>query len=198
MNRPAIRASSNCPKKCAGKTGGAELISTAPREGGGFLLCMERASVQLLIRAVAVAVGVATVSTPGAQALPGDAGNLNEWTELVCLPGTFEGGNGGGPVQPHATWRGGCLAREDTSQPIFIGKYTSRSDAVYDVTHMSGYYHSAHVDGYTAAAQMQDGTGIVFTAPSVPKPGPVPANVLYPLTTFGFQVQGILAIPQQE
>jgi hypothetical protein len=156
---------------------------------------MERADVQrvveLIIRAVAAAVGVATVSTPGAQALPGDAGNLNEWTELVCLPGTFQGGNGSGPVQPHAIWRGGCLAREEASQPIYIGKYASRSDAVYDVTHLSDYYHTTSVSGTTAAAQMDDGTGIVFTAPLIPKAGPVPANVLYPLTTFGFLVQGI-------
>lgn len=156
---------------------------------------MERANVQravqLLIRAVGVAVGVATVSTPGAEALPGDAGNLNQWIETVCQPGTFQGGDGSGPVQPHATWRGGCLAREQADQPIFIGKYTSRSDAVYDVTHLSDFYHSKNLLGTTAAAQMEDGTGIVFTAPEVPKPGPVPANVLYPLTTFGFLVEAI-------
>jgi hypothetical protein len=144
--------------------------------------------------AVITAGAGALILAPATHATPRGAGTLNDWINTVCMPGTFTDRSGGGPVQPHATWQGGCVAREDAT-PIFIGKYASRSDAVYDVTHMLGFYHSPYVDGYTAAAQMQDGTGIVFTAPSVPKPGPVPANVLYPLTTFGFLVQGI---PRQE
>jgi hypothetical protein len=69
------------------------------------------------------------LAAPAMHASPGGPGTLDDWTATVCVPGTFKGGSGGGPVQPHATWRGGCVAREDAT-PIFIGKYGSRSDEV--------------------------------------------------------------------
>jgi len=141
-----------------------------------------------------IAAGAAMTLAPAAHASPGGAGTLDDWIADVCMPGTFEGGSGGGPVQPHATWRGGCAASADAT-PIFIGRYASRSDAVYDLTRLSDFYHTRDVVGTTAAAQMEDGTGIVFTAPRVPQPGPVPPNVLFPLTRFGFLVE---SIPRQE
>jgi hypothetical protein len=142
-----------------------------------------------------IAAGAAMTLAPAAHAAPGGAGTLDDWIAQVCMPGTFQGGSGGGPVQPHATWHGGCVASTPHAAPIFIGRYASRPDAVYDLTHLSDFYHTRDVVGPTTAAQMEDGTGIEFTAPLVPQPGPVPDNALYSLTRFGFRLE---SIPRQE
>ncbi len=140
---------------------------------------------------VAALAAALALSPPVTHASPGGPGTFNDWIATVCVPGTFkEGGSGGGPAQPHATDRGGCVANADT-EPIFIGRYASTSDAAYDLTHLSGYYHTNDLGGFYTAAQMSDGTGIQFVAPRPLKAGPVPQNALYPLTTFGFDVQRI-------
>jgi hypothetical protein len=170
-----------------GALGGAESECVRPRLGALSLGDLfKNATIEMKITkvlspatlaalAVPTALAIASApAVPATHASPGGAGTLNDWIAAVCAPATFaDGGSGGGPIQPHATWRGGCVASTDATT-IFVGRYASVSDAAYDLTHLSGFYHTKNVVGSTTAAQMADGTGIVFTAPRLPKSGPVP------------------------
>lgn len=96
---------------------------------------------------------------------------------------------------PYAYGNGQCAPRRVATHPHRRNRRWGRDGLDTGSTSVADFYHTKNLLGTTAAAQMEDGTGIVFAAPEVPQPGPEPPNVLYALTSFGFLVQGI---PRQE
>ncbi len=113
--------------------------------------------------------------TIGTKPPPLSTTSMEDWTESVCQPGSYQDGVIGSGL-PNATGTGHCTAEKDADL-IVVGTYAGRQLLDSDIAQYRGALY--------ATIRLTSGEIFAFLAPL-----PQDRSVLDPLTKYGFTIHG--------